>query len=390
MVRIRDSEDFGGLAIKDLTVPWLPSPTPVCIGSGLMALDVVASGDLRKPPRLWAGGSCGNVMIILAILGWKTFPVARLGRDAAAAKIATDLARFDVAPDFVRFDEKIETPVIIEQIEEKAGVAFQRFRTTCPRCGKRLPWYRAVTVKTARTLTSVLPDAQVFYFDRAAPGVLELAGAAREKGALVVFEPPGVRDAKLFDRAIRLSHIVKRSTGNAGGFEKTLGRGEGPVLLVETMGGQGARCRLRRNRGGWGKWGEWKTMSAFGVERLMDATGSGDWCTAGIIHMLGRGAARGLERITEDGVAQALRFGQALAALNCCFEGARGGMYTLTKTEMMVEVAGIMRRGYIGRPAASQDFECGDFEEAEAVFRDICASCKKDADARGEFKMEEH
>ncbi|MGD9504241.1 MAG: carbohydrate kinase family protein [Syntrophobacteraceae bacterium] len=386
MVRIRDSEDLGGLAIKGITVPWLPSPTPVCIGSGLMALDVVATGDRLKSPRVWAGGSCGNIMIILASLGWKTLPVARLGADAAAGKIAAEFARFDVASDFVRFDEKIKTPVIVEQIKEKAGPASHRFSTTCPHCGSRLPWYRAVTVKTARTLRSVLPDAQVFYFDRAAPGVLELAATARESGALVFFEPPGVKDMKLFRRAIRSSHIVKHSAKTDNGFWKSLGPEDGPVLLVETMGDRGAAYRLRKNHGGWD---EWKTMSAFGVERLMDATGSGDWCSAGIIHMLGRSAARGLERITEDGVAQALRFGQALAALNCCFEGARGGMYTLTKTEMMVEVAGIMRRGYIGRPAASQDFECGDFEEAEAVFRDICASCKKDADARGEFKMEE-
>lgn len=373
--------------MKGLTVPWLPSSTPVCIGSGLMTLDVVIREDCLKSPRVWTGGSCGNMMIILASLGWKTLPVARLGADAAAGKIAAEFAKFDVASDFVRFDEKIKTPVIIEQFREKASAASHRFSTTCPHCGSRLPWYRAVTVKTARTLRSVLPDAQVFYFDRAAPGVLELAATARKSGALVFFEPPGVKDMKLFRRAIRLSHIVKHSAETDNGFWKSLGPEDGPVLLVETMGDRGAAYRLRRNHDGWD---EWKTMSAFGVERLMDSTGSGDWCSAGIVHMLGRSAARGLERITEDGVAQALRFGQALAALNCCFEGARGGMYTLTKTEMMVEVAGIMRRGYIGRPAASQDFKCNEPEETLAALHNLCTSCKEDADDRNGFKTKEH
>ena len=40
----------------------------VVVGAGLVALDVVLDERTATPPRLWAGGTCGNVLSILAFL----------------------------------------------------------------------------------------------------------------------------------------------------------------------------------------------------------------------------------------------------------------------------------------------------------------------------------
>jgi len=350
-------------------------PAPACIGTGLIALDIVVNGDRKVAPRLWAGGSCGNVMIILSRLGWKSFPVVRLGHDTASEKIVADLTKFNVTLDFVQFDEKVATPIIIEQIKKGTdGTVSHRFFRICPNCGKWLPGYRAIPLKMAKSLKDSLPKVEVFYFDRATPGTLELAQTSRSHGALVVFEPPSVKDQKLFQRATRLSHIIKYSNENIDDLGK-LAPEDGPLLIVQTMGAQGIRYKQRRING---SYGIWKMIEAFSVRRLKDAAGSGDWCTAGIIHLLGRGGAARLENILEEEVVDALKFGQALAALNCCFEGARGAMYVLSKAEFENEIGGIMSRKFADCPVAPGGIQSDVSGESAWLFHDICGFCNGD------------
>jgi fructokinase len=72
-------------------------------------------------------------------------------------------------------------------------------------------------------------------------------------------------------------------------------------------------------------------MEACKVPSLKDSAGAGDWCTAGIIHMLGQRGIAGLNAVKGTDLKHALEFGQALAAWNCQYEGARGGMYLIDK-----------------------------------------------------------
>lgn len=349
------------------------STAPACIGTGLMALDVVVNGDPKMPPRLWAGGSFGNVMIILSSFGWKSFPVARLGSDAAAEIIVAELAKFNVMLDFVQRDAKASTPIIIEQIKRGAdGGASHRFLRTCPCCGKWLPGYRAILLKVAQTLKHEIPKAETFYFDRATPGTLELARTARANGALVFFEPPGIRDDRLFHQAIRLSNIVKYSKENIEQFDVS-GNKEGPLIIAQTLGARGIRYKLRRTNT---SSSPWKEIEAFGVRHLRDAAGSGDWCTAGLIHLLGQGGAIQLENMTEDELVNALKFGQALAALNCCFEGARGGMYILSKAEIEHEIEKIMNHEWVECSIGSEGLARHFYEQEKQLSRFVCGSCE--------------
>ena len=60
---------------------------PVVLGTGLVALDVVIADDATTDPILCAGGTCGNVLIALAFLGWDAYPIARLRSDSASKRV---------------------------------------------------------------------------------------------------------------------------------------------------------------------------------------------------------------------------------------------------------------------------------------------------------------
>jgi fructokinase len=156
-----------------------------------------------------------------------------------------------------------------------------------------------------------------------APGALELAQKSRATGALVVFEPSGIKDERLFAECLKAAHVVKYANDRLDGLHEVVTKAKVPIE-IETLGAKGLRLCVRTN----GRAGAWKDLAAFSAPELRDAAGSGDWTTAGLIYGLMTNAASVEKVVTDlDAVVLATRQGQALAALNCGFEGARGLMY---------------------------------------------------------------
>ena len=347
---------------------FLKKKGPIVVGTGLFALDVVINGDPNLNPKLLAGGSCGNVLTILSYLGWKSYPIARLGNDIAAKEIKDDLQKFNVKLDFVENDENVCTPIIVEKIcMHRNGMPTHRFLWVCPNCGKWLPRYRAVLVKTGRCLISKIPNAKLFYFDRVSPGALELASNAKKQGALIVFEPPSINNKDLFNKAVQLSHVVKYTYKRANCLEKLFIKSL-PILIVETLGAEGLRYRYKSSRRKRPK--RWKSLPAFQVNNFRDAAGSGDWCTAGMLHLIGKNGANGLKKLSENCIVEALQFGQALAALNCRFEGARGGMYVLSKKEFKKTINDVLNR-HMEQESLPESIS----KESSELIRCICPNC---------------
>jgi len=318
---------------------FLQKKRPIVMGTGLIALDIVITDRDGVEPRYWAGGTCGNVLAILAYLGWRAYPVATLGKDIAAARVLEDLKRFGVSVRFLRPRATQHTPVVVERIRIRSdGTPRHRFVWNCPNCGAWLPGYRAVSATRVREMVNKIPVAQVFFFDRVSRGALELARASSARGSLVVFEPSGIRDEKLFREALRTSHIVKYSRERLGHLREG-SRYPAPMLEIETLATEGLRYRLR---GGLSPSSKWREMEAYQIDGVRDAAGAGDWCTAGVLHALGRKGLKGLREATEERIDEALRLGQALAVLACKYEGARGGMYALSKKKMEAAVQRIL------------------------------------------------
>jgi fructokinase len=190
-----------------------------------------------------------------------------------------------------------------------------------------------------------LPKMQAFFFDRVSRSAIDLAERCAESGGVVIFEPSMIGDPKLFSEALRLSHIFKYSQDRISDVHEIRGSAA-PLLEIETLGSAGLRYRRSGKR--------WKDVDAFEIQRTVDTSGAGDWCTAGILHQLCQAGSEGLLGATDEETLAAVRLGQAMAAWNCQFEGARGGMYGVGWADWKQDVLDVIQSGSTVEPPARE------------------------------------
>jgi sugar/nucleoside kinase (ribokinase family) len=269
------------------------------------------------------GGSCGNVLMALAWLGWVSAPVARLGCDKAGDFVAKDMKSLGVNLDLLQRSESVATPIVIQQFVESAtGSRRHRFSLVCPGCGAWLPRYRSLVLTHAHEMMrGKIPKA--FYFDRISPATVAMAEWAKKNGAVVLFEPSSIGEDSLFERAVDACDILKFSNERFS-RDSELSQARGPVLVVRTMGANGLQARWK---------GRWSSFEPFVAPRVVDTAGAGDWCSVALLHVLAQKGAQGFGMARKADVERALQLGQALAALSCAFEGARGLMSAMSTVD---------------------------------------------------------
>ena len=280
-------------------------PSVVC--AGYMPLDVVRTSAGIVARR--AGGTAANVAAILAFLGWDAVLAGQIGSDAAGDELVADLRDAGVAVDQIARAENAQTPRLVHDVLPEGH--FYRYR--CGDCGARFPRSRPLTIEGARLCARAHPAPSVFFFDRVNPGTLALAHAYAEGGSVVVFEPSVPANVDLLARAAAVAHVIKHSDDRSvGGLDDLQVRPRSGQIRIVTHGAEGLEVRIGQARGR-----RYPALATLAV----DTGGAGDWTTAGF---LARAAASG--RIERDRLEDALRFGQALAAVNCATVGARGLM----------------------------------------------------------------
>lgn len=306
---------------------------PTVVGAGLVALDVVIDHTTStQDASYFAGGTCGNVLTILSYLGWDSKPIARLKPGASTDLLIGDLERWGVDPAYLTQDADGSTPVIIQNNRElKDGSRTHSFSLRCPCCNAYLPGYKSILGQTACQIAESIPAHQVFFFDRVSRGTLNLARASAKLGAVIVFEPSGVCEPRLFKEAWSIANVVKYSNERLRDIaDLNLQQTDCPGLLleIETLGEDGLRFRsnLNSNR-------SWRSLKSIPVSRFRDAAGSGDWCTAGVLQKLAKAGVKKLKSTTAAQLEEALKYGQALATWNCSFDAARGGMYKFSRQD---------------------------------------------------------
>jgi fructokinase len=306
----------------------MPSPKkrkPRLMATGFFALDIVFGAD-DPDPRFYVGGTSGNVSAGAAFFGWDVFPLARLGDDTAGQFVRGDLERWGVKSVHLGLAPVAATPIVLEKIElNKHGLPKHRFLWSCPDCSSYFPPFKPVLRTQAQVIKDQLDIPEVFFADRVSRSVVELARHFKEKGSLVYFEPSAAGDPKVFGEMLELCHILKYSAQRARSFSELL-RQHSAHLEIETLGEDGLRFRTRR------AFTTWHSLPAFEVN-IKDTAGSGDWTTVGLITSLFREGKIGLQA-TKKELTAALEHSQALAALNCRFEGARGAMYQLNRSKI--------------------------------------------------------
>lgn len=306
-------------------------PAATLAGTGFLALDLLYKGESKKPAFKYAGGSFGNVLAISSFLGSRAVPVARLAEDTNADLILKDLRSFGVITDYVTKSRTGITPVIIIRLRvNPSGELQSKYEWRDPKTGERLPRYRPHPRFLAVEAYASLPPVDIFYFDRAEASTLWLATQLKKRGALIVFEPSSTRDDTVFQSCVKGADIIKYSQDRID--PPFTEEPDGHRLEIQTTGSSGLRYRIRTRLGTFGKWNHLEPYSA---GPTVDATGCGDWCTAGLLYKIGGGGAAGFKTMAQDRIKSGLAFGQALAAINATFVGARGPMYEVSLTTLL-------------------------------------------------------
>ncbi len=323
------------------------NPVPI-VGAGLVTLDIIINNG-SKTPVFYAGGSCGNILAGLSFLGWESISVSRAGEDKAGKLMIEDLSSNGVNVKYITREPKVETPRIVEKLRSNGKFAKHSFLWHCPSCHAYLPRFRSPTLKNISGILEDNLSPKVYFFDRVSPATLKLAKSYRERGALVFFEPPSLKNDIKFKEAISLSHIVKYARGksdkNCDSLQYTTIEKEtiskGPSLVIKTLGRDGLFYSSNKDN-------KWRQQKGFRLNKLYDTCGAGDWCTIGFLFFLQELAAKNggsfmdlLE--SKDSIQSALIFAQILASLSCSFVGARGLSNSMEQKEILKTIRFIMK-----------------------------------------------
>ena len=314
---------------KELNINKKRSSKAVCFGAGLIALDIVLNGNPNTNPKFYAGGSCGNVLAILAFMGWKSFPIARLSNGNSTKLLFQDLKDINVNLDLVTQSDDGSTPVIIHRIlKDSENNPKHRFEFRIPKSNTWFPAYKSILSSKVKDIVTHKLIPKVFYLDRISRGTIDLAKHYKDLGSLIFFEPTSIENEKHFKECLSLTDILKFSNDRLPQYKDTYPNRMVPVE-IETLGANGLLFRSLKNKSN-----EWHFLPAIRIDKAQDAAGAGDWCSAGIIHTLLDVKGDVINELTINRLQQSLEFGQFLGAINCLFSGARGLMYNLTYEEV--------------------------------------------------------
>ena len=289
----------------------------ICVGAGLISLDVLIRDGEKIPVSYYVGGTCGNVMMILSHMGWNSYPIARLDGTKETNRLLADMRRHRVHTDYISTTDG-KTPVIVQRnFISKDGVPTHKFES---RNGKGHFYldFRSLTVKQADAVIGRVDFVpKVFFFDRVSPAIFKLATAFKEKGSVIFFEPSskGV-NVGLFDKCVKVADIVKfaeQRIKDCCQFERYRDR-----LIIQTRGEKGLVYRLNSR---------WIHIKPIVNKNIVDTAGAGDWTAAALINKLFKNKkTRRLVDISQRDIEIALNAAQTVGAKSCSYEGARGMM----------------------------------------------------------------
>ena len=288
-----------------------------CVGAGLISLDVLIRDGEKFPVSYYVGGTCGNVMMILAHMGWSAYPIARLDGTKDTHRLLADMRRHNVHTDYISTTDG-KTPVIVQRnFISKDGVPTHKFES---RNGKGHFYldFKSLTVNQADAVIERVDFVpKVFFFDRVSPAILKLAMAFKEKGSVIFFEPSSKGgNVGLFDKCVNVADIVKFADQRI--KDRHQFEGYRDRLIIQTRGENGLGYRLNSR---------WFHLKPVVNKNIIDTAGAGDWTAAALINKLFKNKkTRRIIGLSRHDIDAALNYAQRVGAKSCSYEGARGMM----------------------------------------------------------------
>lgn len=289
------------------------------IGTGIFNLDIIVERDYPQwpLPRPFTdkvvleevGGTCGNVLSILAWMGWDAKPIACLDHSPEGLKITEDLKRYGCDCRYVTNTPGGGTTILrCTHKKDRDGNHVMSVRAGSPG-GSRFPKRHFLRARDEAPafLDRLVEMPSVFFFDDPAAGNRLLARVMKERGALVYFEPSKVvTNADL--EAVRFSDIVKFSDENVP--DVSFVDGFPDKVFIQTMGAKGVRYKFQGQ--------PWEVLEALPIQIVVDTEGAGDCFTATFINAL---AESGLAL---SSIPKAITAAMANASRSVGFLGSKG------------------------------------------------------------------
>ena len=303
---------------------------PRVLGTGLLALDlIVQHGPDGERLSASGGGTCGNVLVILARAGWEASWLGSMDTSPPGRMVLDEMHRGGVRTH--TSDNAAPAPIFAHHIHTDAdGKARHWFSDTCPVCARRLPRYARPSDDWLRRQARHVDTADVFFADRLSAGTLELAHIAYARGALVVYEPSSASDAPWMDQMIALADVVKFSSDRASALRGAIPSNE-RALWLETRGQKGLRWSL-------GRVGAYNALTpAMHNPAAIDACGAGDWLTSALLIGLAQTRRKPAD-LDYAQLSALMQYASGVAAWSCGFLGARGGLYDASISALLAQL----------------------------------------------------
>jgi fructokinase len=280
------------------------------VGTGFTALDRVYIGSaLVEAEDL--GGSCGNVLISLAMLRRNVAPVLSLGEDEVGVRLIGAFRQAGAETRYIRQRLNIGSPVLAQHVNISSGIHSFTFR--CPETHLAWPRYEPISREDVTRALPAIRNCSVFYTDRLSSAIIDAMESAAEAGSIVYFEPSEVGDEELFRRALAVTAVLKFSAERLTALSDAV-LSEDTVLII-THGEAGLEVR-RGNEAHW--------CPSHPATEVRDTCGSGDMVTVGVIDSLLSRPLKSHATLSIYDFLTGTVAGQRLAAANCAFVGARG------------------------------------------------------------------
>lgn len=288
------------------------------IGSGTYNLDTIIVRDYPEWPRKRpftdnvileeVGGTCGNVMCILAWMGWDARPLACLDDSPEGLKMAADLERYGCDCRYVTNTPAGGTTLLRCTHKKTAdGKHVMNVRVGSPG-GSRFPKRRFLRARDEAPafLKSLEEAPAVFFYDESSAGNRLIAKGLKERGSLIYFEPSRVVSNADFE-AVAVSDIVKFSDEDIP--DVSFADRYPDKVFIQTMGPQGVRFKYK------GK--PWEAIEPEPVGQVVDTEGAGDWFTAAFINALA-------EVDEMNSIGHALHAAREKASQSVAYMGSKG------------------------------------------------------------------
>jgi fructokinase len=279
-------------------------------GTGFTVLDRVYTDNRKSFEAL--GGSCGNVLISLAMLDHSVVPLLALGQDDVGTALIHEFEQAGAETKFIWRRSDISSPVLAQKIDT---TSFQHsFSFICPETQRELPRYCSIEEKQVDAAKKMINTCHLFYADRLSEAILDAMKIAADGGSIVYFEPSSICDEALFARALDVTTILKYSSDRLDRLGLPTGLRSDAISII-THGASGLEVR-QRSEATW--------CPSTPIAKVRDTCGAGDMVSVGVIDWILRLGYKDDHSLTVDALLHGIVAGQRLAAANCAFSGARG------------------------------------------------------------------